>query len=105
MKHFTIEEVTKFVFDQPDSKMVDFAVTNNPSDCGCLMVQIGQANNLDFEIASLTTLLKGTEVVATFEFGYHCYFNDSLERSRFEYAEIKKWFRYKHWYIVENLRL
>lgn len=105
MKHFTIEEVTKFVFDQPDNKMVDFEVTNNPSSCGCLMVQIGQANNLDFTKAYLDMLAKNNDIVATFPFGFHMYFDNSLERSRFNYAEIKRWFRYKHWAVVENLGL
>jgi hypothetical protein len=105
MKHFTIEEVTKFVFDQPDNKMVDFKVTNSHASCGCLMVQIGQANNLDFDSAHLDTLAKNNNVVATFEFGYHMYFDNSSEISRFTYAEIKKWFRYKHWGVVEEMGL
>lgn len=107
VKHFTIEDVAKFVFSKDDNKEINFYRTINNERCGCLMVQMGQENGIVFYCAGISELVTKIDgaITATFEFPYSSYYNTANEVWPNTYGEVKKWFRYKHWEVVEKLGL
>lgn len=51
MKEVTFKEIIDFIFAQPDENMVNMMETDKESDCGCVMVQYGRKNNIEFDFA------------------------------------------------------
>lgn len=49
MKEVTFKEIIDFIFAQPDENMVNMMEINKESDCGCVMVQYGRKNNIEFD--------------------------------------------------------
>jgi len=49
MKTISTKEILDFVRAQPDDKMVNMTESLNSDPCGCVMVQYGRENNIDFD--------------------------------------------------------
>ena len=45
----TLEEIEEFILAQDDDKPIDFKNIKNNDDCGCLMIDYGQAAGFEFE--------------------------------------------------------
>lgn len=106
VKHFTIEDVTKFVFDQPDDRQVNFSENKVYSVCGCLMTHIAKANEIDFWYAGFDDLVdKQDRVCATFERSVVSYCPNMETENLYTYKEIKDWFRLRYETVVKNLGL
>jgi hypothetical protein len=52
MKIITTEEMLDFIFSQPPEKVVDWMENESSEPCGCLMVQFGRDNQLEFDSCS-----------------------------------------------------
>lgn len=54
-KHFKFQDVLDFIHNQPDDRQVEMSDPDNRKDnCGCIMVQFGRDQGLEFSSCNYT---------------------------------------------------
>lgn len=98
----TKQQMIDYCFAQPDDREVNFSGSCRSDPCGCVMVQYGIDNGIEFDGCGISSWVSGNKDTAVFEYGvvYRAFRPCGI----CTYGEIKKHLREQGWKPTEELQ-